>query len=32
VLTEGVRGVFGTVLGVRATLWIAFVGSSAVGW
>ena len=25
-------GVFGTVLGVRATLWIAFAGSWAAGW
>ncbi len=25
-------GVFGTILGVRATLWIAFAGSWAAGW
>ena len=25
-------GVFGTLIGVRATLWIAFVGSWAAGW
>jgi hypothetical protein len=25
-------GTFGTILGVRATLWIAFAGSWAAGW
>ena len=25
-------GVFGTIVGVRATLWIAFAGSWAAGW